>query len=209
MKSCTIRPGSIKQEREWGHARHADAVTVTDIIKDERVAHVRELKAEVARLKAERDEARAALASLESHFALALAAARDADRLPPGGTILMLDGWNIVFNSKFREDDAHAAKQHFIEAVRSYALAHPDDFTWLIFDGPEENSSAEGGFRLSYTGGDGEQRADRLIIDYLHQLRILGSKIAATIVTNDKALAKKAAAYGAAVRAVKEFADGL
>ena len=85
-------------------------MTSNDIVRDARIAHVRELKAEVARLKAELAAAQQACATWEHHFALALAAARDVDRLPNGGTMLILDGWNIVFNSKFKgEGDAHAS----------------------------------------------------------------------------------------------------
>ena len=74
-------------------------MTVNDIVKDARVAHVRELKAEIASLKASLAAAQAACAAWESHFALALAAARDAARLPDGGDVLILDGWNIVYNA--------------------------------------------------------------------------------------------------------------
>ena len=56
-------------------------MTTNDIFRDTRVAHVRELKAEVARLKEELARVRDARESLDRHFALALAAARDAERL--------------------------------------------------------------------------------------------------------------------------------
>ena len=51
-------------------------MTSNDIFQDARVAHVRELKAEVARLKAELAAAQEACATWEHHFALALAVAR-------------------------------------------------------------------------------------------------------------------------------------
>ena len=49
-------------------------MTANDIFRDTRVAHVRELKAEVARLKEELARVRDARESLDRHFALALAA---------------------------------------------------------------------------------------------------------------------------------------
>ena len=184
-------------------------MTSNDIVRDARIQHVRELKAEVARLKAELAAAQQACATWEHHFALALAAARDADRLPSGGVLLILDGWNIVFNSKFKgEGDAHLGKQRLIDAARAYASQHPNEFVWLVFDGADANAACDGNFRVSYTGGEGEQRADHLIIDYLRLLRLEGRPVSATVVTNDKTFGRKAAELGAAVRPVKEFADG-
>ena len=72
---------------------------------------------------------------------------------------------------------------------------------WLIFDGPEENSYRSGAYRVTYTGGTGPHRADRLILDYVHAAKLLGldtSRI--TVETADRALAKKAAAFGAEVK---------
>ena len=179
-------------------------------MRDARIAHVRELKAEVARLKAELAAAQQACATWEHHFALALAAARDVDRLPPGGVLRVLDGWNIVFNSKFKgEGDAHLGKQRLIDAVRAYAPQHPNEFVWLVFDGADANADAEGNFRVSYTGGEGEQRADRFVTDYLRLLRLEGRHVPVTVVTNDKTFGRKAVELGASIQPVREFTDGI
>ena len=184
-------------------------MTSNDIVRDVRIQHVRELKAEVARLKAELAAAQQACVTWEHHFALALAAARDVDRLPSGGGLLILDGWNIVFNSKFKgEGDAHLGKQRLIDAARAYAPQHPNEFVWLVFDGADANAACDGNFRVSYTGGEGEQRADSLIVNYLRLLRLEGRNVSVIVVTNDKTFGRKAAELGAAVRPVKEFADG-
>ena len=184
-------------------------MTSNDIVKDARIAHVRELKAEVARLKAELAAAQQACATWEHHFALALAAARDVDRLPSGGAMLILDGWNIVFNSKFKgEGDAPLGKQRLIDAARAYAPQHPNEFVGLVFDGADANAACDGNFRVSYTGGEGEQRADSLVVNYLRLLRLEGRTLSVTVVTNDKTFGRKAAELGATVRPVKEFADG-
>ena len=185
-------------------------MTVNEIIKDTRVAHVRELKAEVARLKAELAAAQTACTAWEKHFAVALAAAHDAERLPANGTILILDGWNIVFNSKFKvPDDPHAGKQRLIDAMRTYSQSHASEFVWLVFDGAEENASVDGGLRISYTGGDGTQRADRLITDYVRLMRFTRQSAPMAVVTNDKAFGNGVRALGAEVKGVKEFTDGL
>ena len=191
--------------------RQMDAgLTVNDIMQDSRLTHVRELKTEVARLKAELASANAACREWENHFALALAAARDADNLPSGGAILAIDGWNVVFNSRFKADgDAHEGKRRLIEAVQAYAHAHPAVFTWLVFDGSEENAEEAGSFRVSYTGGTGEHRADRLITDYVRMMRLAGRRASVTVVTNDKSFGRAACLLGAEVRTVKEFVDEI
>ena len=187
-----------------------DAMTSNDIFNDARVARVRELKDEVARLKAELAAAQQACAMWSIHFATALAAARDVDRLPPGGVLRVLDGWNIVFNSKFKgEGDAHLGKQRLIDAVRAYAPQHPNEFVWLVFDGADANADAEGNFRVSYTGGEGEQRADRFVTDYLRLLRLEGRHVPVTVVTNDKTFGRKAVELGATIQPVREFTDGI
>lgn len=185
-------------------------MTTNDIVISARTAHVRELKAEISHLKTELAAAQAASAEWEKHFALALAAARDADLLPPSGMIIVLDGWNIVFNSRFKgEGDAHLGKQRLIDAVRTYARAHPTVFAWLVFDGDEDNAVSDGNCRVSYTGGAGEHRADRLVTDYVRLMRLTGRQADVSVVTNDKSFGKTVHALGAAVRAVKEFVDEI
>ena len=74
--------------------------------------------------------------------------------------------------------------------------------TWIVFDGPEENSYRSGQYRVTYTGGTGPHRADRLILDYVHAVKLLGldtSRI--TVETADKALVKRLTALGAQVTA--------
>ena len=71
---------------------------------------------------------------------------------------------------------------------------------WIVFDGPEENSYRSGQYRVTYTGGTGPHRADRLILDYVHAVKLLGldtSRI--TVETADKALVKRLTALGAQV----------
>ena len=193
------------------HQQERDAgLTPNDILQDTRVARVRELKGEVARLKAELVAIRQDCDIWRTRFSEALAAMRDTDRLPPDGSILILDGWNIVFNSKFKSDgDLHLGKQHLIDAVRTYSQNNLSKFMWLVFDGEDANAIAKGNFRISYTGGTGEQRADRMICDYIRALRFEGNATPVTVVTYDKDFGRKVAALGAAICPVKDFIDGL
>ena len=67
-------------------------MTAQQIMQDLHVARIRALKDEVARLKAELARAREEHDSLRRHFALALLAAQDAERIGPDGTLLIVDG---------------------------------------------------------------------------------------------------------------------
>ena len=167
-------------------------MTANDIFRDTRVAHVRELKAEVARLKEELARARVAHESLESHFALALAAARDAERMPPDAELLIVDGWNAVIGTRRLDADArHVGRDRLVETLRARVVAEPRLHVWALFDGAEmrADAEAEGRLRVGYTGGD-----------YLRMRKILGLNHAVTVVTDDKDFAKEAAALGASVK---------
>ena len=178
-------------------------MTSNDIFRDTRVAHVRELKAEVARLKEELAREHDARASLESHFALALAAARDAERMAPDAELLIVDGWNAVIGTRRLDDAArHARRDRLVAELRTRVAANPRLHVWALFDGAEMHAETElgGRLRVGYTGGTGAHRADRMVCDYLRMRKILGLNHAVTVVTDDKDFAKEAAALGAAVK---------
>ena len=176
-------------------------MTTNDIFRDTRVTHVRELKAEVARLKEELARAREARESLDHHFTLALAAARDAERMPPDAELLIVDGWNAVIGTRRLDADArHAGRDRLVETLRARVAADPRLHVWALFDGAEMNAEAEGRLRVGYTGGAGAHRADRMVCDYLRMRKLLGLNHPVTVVTDDKDFAKEAAALGAAVK---------
>ena len=177
-------------------------VTVTDIINDTRVTHVRALKGEVTRLKAELAAAQNANAEWEHHFSLALLAARDADRLPADGKFYAIDGWNIVFNAT---GELHHDKVALIARLRAWAQVHPNDFLWLVFDGNTENAAEEANFRVSYTGGTGPHRADRLIVDFARMRKLIGRTLRLVVVTGDKDFRAQAKALGAEVQDPRDF----
>ena len=178
-------------------------MTSNDIFRDTRVAHVRELKAEVARLKEELAREHGARESLESHFALALAAVRDAERMAPDAELLVVDGWNAVIGTHRLDADArHAGRHRLVAILRARVAADPRLHVWALFDGAEMRATAEsdGRLRVGYTGGTGAHRADRMVCDYLRMRKILGLNHAVTVVTDDKDFAKEAAALGASVK---------
>ena len=77
-------------------------MTSQEIMQDIRLTRVRALRDEVVRLKGELASVRGELDSLREHFALALLAARDAERTGPDGLMLIVDGWNAILSSAGR-----------------------------------------------------------------------------------------------------------
>ena len=154
-----------------------------DIMMGARVAHVRELKSEIARLRCENARLRAESESLRAHFDEALLAAEDLRSLPPGGRLEIWDGWNLILGAKKEacdRDDLLAQARRNVDASGG-ALR-----VWIVLDGPRESSTSEGGVRVTYTGGEGSQRADRMIVDYVRMAAWLGLADRLSVRTNDK-----------------------
>ena len=76
------------------------AMTSQQIMQDSHMTRMRAIKDENARLREELSRACEERDSLLQHFALALLAARDAEQLPAGGTMLIVDGWNAILGSE-------------------------------------------------------------------------------------------------------------
>lgn len=156
------------------------------VIFESRLVHVRELKTEVARLKAENLALRTANDELSHHLDLALVAAEDMRDLPDGGRLQIWDGWNLVLGAK---KEARSPEELVVLARRRLEEA-PADRIWIVFDGPKESSSTEGRLRISYTGGSGLHRADRLICAFLRMARFRGDVSRIDVWTNDKDFAR-------------------
>ena len=178
-----------------------------DVIADGRVARVRELKTEVARLKSELAAAQNSLAAWERHFDWAVLAARDADRLPQGGRIVIVDGWNVQLGARGPNGTPRARRERVLDSARRHLAANPLDFVWVVFDGPRENAEEPeaGRLRTYFTGGEGAQRADRAICDYLHMLVLAGRHARALVVTDDKRLRRSVEALGFECFAAESF----
>ena len=158
-----------------------------EVMISSRLAHVRELKREVARLKEENTRLLDEMVSLKAHFSLAVLAMEDLRALPEGGKMILVDGWNAILGAK---KDAHSRSE--LEAKwKTYLGEHAADFVWIIFDGPVENVGNEGRLRISYTGGNGPHRADRFICDYLRSAKYLGLAHLVEVRTNDRDLLKE------------------
>lgn len=157
-----------------------------DVILGSRVAHVRELKAELQRVKAENVHLREENAQLRGHFDMALLAACDLQAMRDGGRFIIVDGWNAILGAEKTARDPKALIRHYEE----HLAANPLDFVWIVFDGHRENSRVEGRLRVSYTGGQGLHRADRFICDFLRMAKFGGSLDCVDVVTCDKDFSK-------------------
>ena len=189
-------------------------MTANDIIGDARVARVRELKTALAETKARLAQAEAERDALMAHFPLALAALKDFEEMPPDGALRIIDGWNVILRtrsvSKLTTEDISKLKAEYLASLgitppdgaqpaQSAGLQSPVS-TWIVFDGATENSYRSGAYRVTYTGGTGAHRADRLILDYIHAAKLLGLDVSRiTVETADKALSKRLAELGANV----------
>lgn len=154
------------------------------VMMDSRLTHVRELKSEVRRLQAELQAVRAEREALESHFALALAAAEDLKAIPAGAKLIIYDGWNLILGAHREAKD----RAELVAQAQAHLAAHPDDRAWIVLDGPDPKSSVEGRLRITYTGGTGPHRADRLILDYVKMARLRGFTVPIEVKTRDKDL---------------------
>lgn len=178
-------------------------MTAQQLMQDSRLVRVRALQNEVARLKTELAQVRAQQESLRHHFAEALLAARDAEELGPDGVLLIVDGWNALLGSvRFPSRDA------LRQTVNTWLAAHPENRAWIVFDGSEASGGREGRLRVSYTGGTGAHRADRMVCDYLRMRCYAGAPGRVCVMTEDQDFRAEAERLGADTTGVKEWKNG-
>ena len=147
-----------------------------------RLARLSMIKDELARVKAENARLRDEMASLRSHFDLALLAAADLAALPPGGRLVIFDGWNLVLGA----NRIASSRDELIGIAKKRLAENPGDFAWIVFDGPAARSTLDGRLRVTYTGGEGSQRTDRLVCDFLRMAALSGRSGEVEVVTDDR-----------------------
>ena len=180
-----------------------------DIFADARVMQVRELKAALAEAKARLAQAEAERDLLVAHFPLAMAALHDFESLAAGEELRIIDGWNAILRmknvSKLSSENISGLKKSYLTGL---GISEPEPegadlppvSTWIVFDGKDANSYRAGAYRVTYTGGSGAHRADRMIIDYVNVAKVLGLDVSRIVVeTADKGLSKRLTALGAKV----------
>ena len=146
-----------------------------DIIKSAQLTHVRELQTALTKAAAENTALREERDSLKAHFDLALLAAMD---LRDGAPLEIWDGWNLILGSPKEAKD----RDDLIAQAKASGKR-----VWIVFDGHDENVRLLGAnVRVSYTGGSGEHRADKFIIDFVRMAAYLGLADKLSVRTNDK-----------------------
>lgn len=155
-----------------------------DMMISSKIVHLRELRNEVARLKEENLSLRNENASLRNHMGEAVLAARDLSAVKRDGKFVIVDGWNLILGAGRTAKDL----QSLIAQMQDRLEQRPDDFVWIILDGPRGNTTLLPRMRITYTGGEGPQRADRMICDYLRMVRLSGEISKVEVLTRDKKL---------------------
>ena len=180
-----------------------------DIFADARVMQVRELKAALAETKARLAKAESERDLLAAHFSLAMAALHDFESLAAGVDLRIIDGWNTILRmknvSKLSSENISDLKKSYLTGLGISEPAPegadlPPVSSWIVFDGKDANSYRAGAYRVTYTGGTGAHRADRMIIDYVNVAKVLGLDVSRIVVeTADKDLSKRLTVLGAKV----------
>ena len=187
-----------------------------DIFADARVMQVRELKAALAETKARLAKAESERDLLAAHFSLGMAALHDFESLAAESELRIIDGWNAILRmknvSKLSSENISDLKKSYLTGLGISEPAPegadlPPVSSWIVFDGKDANSYRAGVYRVTYTGGTGAHRADRMIIDYVNVAKVLGLDVSRIVVeTADKDLSKRLTALGAKV---VQSADGV
>ena len=126
--------------------------------------------------------------------------------MPETTPTFILDGHNILYASRpvFLENlvDGHpgtAAREALVQRLL-LAFASPGPAVSLYFDGSEAMTEARSDrVRVIYSGGDGDQRADRAILRQVSMHAAAGDVAAVVVVTRDIKLARRARKRGAGV----------
>jgi hypothetical protein len=163
-------------------------MSAQDLILGARVAHVRELQTALAQEKAANAALRDENAALKAHFDFALLAAEDLKGLQPGERLELWDGWNLVLGAQKEARD----RADLVAQAKTRLAADAGLRVWIVFDGPREAATNDGRLRVSYTGGQGEHRADRFILAYVRMAAYLGLADRLAVRTNDKDFARDA-----------------
>lgn len=187
-----------------------------DIFADARVMQVRELKAALAETKTRLAKAESERDLLAAHFPLGMAALHDFESLAAESELRIIDGWNAILRmknvSKLSSENISDLKKSYLTGLGISEPAPegadlPPVSSWIVFDGKDANSYRVGAYRVTYTGGTGAHRADRMIIDYVNVAKVLGLDVSRVVVeTADKDLSKRLTALGAKV---VQSADGV
>jgi hypothetical protein len=127
--------------------------------------------------------------------------------------ILLIDGHNVLFGLPARYmpargtalPDADKRKKLADDIVRVTA-PNPSVRAWIVFDGPtRSDTQASPNVRVTYSGGEGEHRADGVILDNLRFFKTSSPGTQVILVSNDNDLCTAARRLGALSLAVLDL----
>lgn len=146
----------------------------------------------------------------------------DADPTPTGtlrralcgrcAAVLLIDGHNVLFGLQGRYFSSQGAavptgtaRTRLVEDVVRLATDRPTCRAWVVFDGPTRSESTPTvNVRVTYSGGEGEHRADAALLDNIRFFRA-GSDFPILLVTNDNSLSREAQRLGATILSALDF----
>ena len=119
--------------------------------------------------------------------------------------ILLLDGHNVLFGlqSRYRRPQDHVypgrpARDCLVGDMVRLAANRPNCRVRVVFDGPaRSDTSASANVTTIYSGGEGEHRADKVIVEEVRFFRKESEESMVLLVTNDNELAGEARRLGA------------
>ncbi|MBR0198335.1 MAG: hypothetical protein IJQ34_09415 [Kiritimatiellae bacterium] len=164
-----------------------------------RFAGVSAMRDENAKLKVENAKLKQELAVLNNHFDFALTAAADLHSLEEGGRFIIIDGWNILLGddrARLRKENTEfgvfwqkkSSVKGLCEVIEKFLAEHPKDYIWLVLDGQDEKTIVKDRYRITYTGGVGPQRADKMIVSFVRMAHFRDDPNKIVVVTADKRL---------------------
>lgn len=127
---------------------------------------------------------------------------------------LVVDGHNVLhklgwlFRSDYEQGfPGKRARQALVQRLQTLSLQRSGLMIHLWFDGPQQGEScASENLQIHFSGGCGENRADKQIVAYLHHLQLSQPTLLRAVVTDDRDEAGQALVTGALAMAVQELA---
>lgn len=127
--------------------------------------------------------------------------------------ILLIDGHNVLFGLPARYMPARGAalpdadkRKRLVDDIVRITAPNPSVRAWIVFDGPtRSDTQASANVRVTYSGGQGEHRADGVILDNLRFFKTTAPDLPVVLVSNDNDLCSAARRLGAVTLAVLDL----
>lgn len=131
--------------------------------------------------------------------------------------ILLVDGHNALFGlqGRYMAPQGSAVPDGNKRARLVADIVHrlkgcPTCRAWIVFDGPEaSDASPAPNVRVTYSGGQGANRADGVLLDNIRFFRTADPAISILLVSNDNALGTEARRLGAQTMSALELGATL